>query len=107
MVKTNSAIIFATALTVGTMLVYTQLLPHSARANLNPYPPPCENSDIEFNSGCCPDNTARVVHNMCLTQDEIDERNERSGNFVKCELGQVLARDPLGALTCINVLTGQ
>ena len=49
--------------------------------------------------GCCPDGI-QIVHNMCLTQDEIDERNAKSRQFMQCSVENGLGRNVPGLLEC-------
>jgi hypothetical protein len=44
---------------------------------------------------------------MCLTQDEVEQRKENSGNLIKCTFGQILISDPFGGLECVNELFRQ
>jgi hypothetical protein len=83
------------------------VLSQTTWAAVSPYSPPCNDTDIEFRGGSCPNDTAQIVHTRCLTQDEIDQRNERSGNLITCTIGQTLIRSPEGILQCANNFFGQ
>ena len=54
----------------------------------------------------CPDGTQKV-HNMCLTQDEIDERNAKSGEFAQCTVENGLGHDAPGLLGCARNFFGR
>ena len=75
------------------------VLPQPTRANVGPYSPPCQDTDIETRGGCCPDGT-QIVHNMCLMQDEIDERNAKSGEFMQCTVENGLDHNVPCLLKC-------
>ncbi|MGC2385141.1 MAG: hypothetical protein WA631_18755 [Nitrososphaeraceae archaeon] len=74
-------------------------LPQPTRASVGPYSPPCQDADIETRGGCCPDGT-QIVHNMCLTQDEIDERNAKSNDLMQCSVENGLSHNLPGLLEC-------
>lgn len=96
---------------ISIVVVYSILLvpplTQTSRAAISPYSPPCDDTDIEIRGGCCPSDTVQRAHNMCLTQDEVEQRKENSGNLIKCEVGQILKQDPIGGLECMKELTRQ
>ena len=94
----NKSALFGLVITV-IFTIGLVVLPQSTRAKVSPYSPPCEDSDIEFNIGCCPSDTS-PVHNMCLTQDEIDERNARSQTLTQCAVGNGLDHNVPGLIQC-------
>ena len=74
-------------------------------AATTPYSPQCNDTDIEIRGDCCPSDAVQRAHNMCLTQDEVQQRREDSDNFMKCTVRRALQEDVIGSLGCLNELS--
>jgi hypothetical protein len=96
---------FSIMLGILTMLTMHSQLCQTIYAATTPYSPPCNDTDIEIRGDCCPSDTVQRAHNMCLTQDEVQQRREDADNFMRCAVDRAVHKDVGGSLGCLNELS--
>jgi hypothetical protein len=64
---------------------------HTAGAVTSGYKEPCSEGDQANSRGvCCPEGSSNTAHNLCLTPDEDQQREESNTKIERCAGGAAL-----------------